>query len=575
MKVRLQALICLPLLLILIIFIAYHLAYWQRIYPGITVNRLAIGNLTSNEALLLINKQLNLDKNKEIILQSGEQKWKIPLKEINFEYQPQITVQKAYQYGRTGHFFTDLADKKNSGFYGKDFSYDFSYQTSLLESQIATIAAQIASPNIEPSIEVKNNQVVVDPGKPGKEVDQNKLLAQINQELAKAGLLSVEIPFQTPSGEVTEEQLSATKTRAEAFLGKKLTILVDNNRYSLVGKDLIGYLTFNNGFDQGKISDWVESLAQDINQLPQNPAFQFENGRVTVFRPSQDGKTLIKDKAIDLLKEALASLEKGKEETEITFPIASNPPIVTTDQVNSLGIKELIGQGVSSFRGSIPSRVHNLTLAASKLNGLLIPPGESFSFNKNIGDISTSTGFQPAYIIQEGRTVLGDGGGVCQVSTTLFRAALNTGLPVLERHAHAYRVGYYEQESEVGQDATVFSPSTDLIIKNDTQNNILIQTKIDQKLSRLTFLLYGASDGRKVTLSKSKIWDQTPPPPDLYQDDPSLPVGTTKQVDWKAWGAKVSFTWKVERGNEILEDRTFYSVYRPWQAIYLRGSKTN
>jgi len=110
-----------------------------------------------------------------------------------------------------------------------------------------------------------------------------------------------------------------------------------------------------------------------------------------------------------------------------------------------------------------------------------------------------------------------------------------------------------------------------LKFKNDTPAYILIQAKVDVKNKILTFELYGTTDGRIVTISKSRIWDQVPPPPDLYQDDPSLPAGQIKQIDWKAWGAKVSFDYKVERGGETLQNRTFYSNYRPWQAIYLRG----
>jgi vancomycin resistance protein YoaR len=258
----------------------------------------------------------------------------------------------------------------------------------------------------------------------------------------------------------------------------------------------------------------------------------------------------------------------------IKLPIITTSPAIRTADVNTLGIKEIIGKGISYFRGSIPSRIHNIQLASSKLNGILIPPGETFSFNQALGEVSQSTGYKEAYIIKEGRTVLGDGGGVCQVSTTLFRAALNAGLPIVERHAHAYRVSYYEQSSDVGLDATVFDPTADLKIKNDTPTHILIQAQVDTKKNTLIFELYGASDGRKATISKSRAWDQIPPPPDLYQDDPTLPPGKVKQIDWKAWGAKVAFDYRVERNGEILQNRTFYSNYRPWQAIYLRGPGT-
>lgn len=211
-------------------------------------------------------------------------------------------------------------------------------------------------------------------------------------------------------------------------------------------------------------------------------------------------------------------------------------------------------------------------LAASKFNGVLVKPGETFSFNDVLGDVSAYTGFQQAYVIKEGKTVLGDGGGVCQVSTTLFRAIINAGLPVVERAAHAYRVGYYEQDSPPGFDATVYSPSPDLKFKNDTPGYILIQTSVDLNKLSLVFELYGTNDGRVASVSKPTITNQSPPPPNLYQDDPTLPVGTVKQIDFAAWGATVSFNYTVEKDGQVAYQKTFVSNFRPWQAVYLRGT---
>ncbi len=199
-------------------------------------------------------------------------------------------------------------------------------------------------------------------------------------------------------------------------------------------------------------------------------------------------------------------------------------------------------------------------------------PGEEFSFNKAVGDISRATGYQQAYIISGGRTVLGDGGGVCQVSTTTFRAAMDAGLPITERKAHAYRVGYYEQDSAPGVDATVFSPTADLKFLNDTGNYILIQEMVDTKNLSMKVEIYGTSDGRKSTITKPRISSQLPPPPTLYVDDPTLPAGTLKQVDWSAWGAKVAFDYKVEKNGVVTYEKTFVSSYQPWQAIYMRGT---
>jgi vancomycin resistance protein YoaR len=239
--------------------------------------------------------------------------------------------------------------------------------------------------------------------------------------------------------------------------------------------------------------------------------------------------------------------------------------------VNNLGIKELIGRGTSRFSGSIPSRVFNVSLASSRINGVLVAPNETFSFASAIGDISKYTGYKEAYIIQNGKTILGDGGGVCQVSTTLFRAVMNAGLPIIERHAHAYRVGYYEQDSGPGLDATVFVPSVDFKFLNDTGNYILIQTSVNTKNLTADFKIYGTSDGRKSTVSKPVVTDQIAPADDLYVDEPTLPMGKIVQLEHRAWGARVSFSYTVEKGGTQIYQKNFVSVYQPWQAVYQRG----
>jgi len=321
--------------------------------------------------------------------------------------------------------------------------------------------------------------------------------------------------------------------------------------------------------------DMLSNLAVNISVPVQDALFRFENGKVTLFKPSRNGRRLnIKDTHALIRDSLVAASLSGTQYVSVPLAIDVITPSIATDQVNSFGIRELIGTGYSEFHGSIPGRIHNITLAASRLNGVLIKPGDVFSFNNAVGDISAATGYQTAYIIKDGRTVLGDGGGVCQVSTTLFRAALNAGLPVVDRHAHAYRVHYYEEAGyKAGVDATVFAPSVDLQIKNDTPAYILIQTKTDVNNLSLTFELYGTADGRKAEILNHNVWGVTPPPPDLYQDDPTLPKGTVKQVDFAAWGAKASFQYKVTRSGEVLQDTTFYSNYRPWQAVYLKGTK--
>ena len=325
----------------------------------------------------------------------------------------------------------------------------------------------------------------------------------------------------------------------------------------------------------GELDNTLNQLAQEIDNSPVNALFEFKDGRVTAFKASTAGQRLDKQTTKNAFVNLISNLPNTPDKNQfITLNILPWEPSIETQDANNFGIKELIGQGVSKFRGSISGRIHNIALAASRINGVLIPPNSIFSFNDTVGDISAATGYKQAYVIKSGRTVLDDGGGVCQVSTTLFRAALNSGLPVTERHAHSYRVGYYEQGGwKPGFDATVYAPSYDLKIKNDTAQYILIQSEIDASTYQLTFSMFGQKDNRVVDISPVKLYDSKPAPPDLYQDDPTLPNGEVKQVDWAAPGIKASFNYLVTRNGETLSKDTFFSNFIPWQAVYLRGTK--
>ncbi len=335
------------------------------------------------------------------------------------------------------------------------------------------------------------------------------------------------------------------------------------------------YLKPSFTYSEEKLKEKIDSIVKDIEKKPVDAQFKFENNRVTTFKPSEDGLLVDIPELIEqIFSKSKIVVSSNKQKTIIiNIPTKIVKPSVTTDEVNDLGVKELIGTGTSLFQHSIQNRIYNVTLASTRLNGILIKPNEVFSFNNALGDVSSFTGYQQAYIIQNGRTVLGDGGGVCQVSTTLFRAALDAGLPIIERWAHAYRVGYYEQDSGPGLDATVYSPINDLKFKNDTGKHILMQAEIDPTILKLTFYLYGTKDGRISIVNKPVTLSQSPPPPPLYQDDPNLPKGTIKQVDFAAYGANVYFTRQVTKNGKIIISDKFVSNYKPWQEVYLRGTK--
>lgn len=326
-------------------------------------------------------------------------------------------------------------------------------------------------------------------------------------------------------------------------------------------------------FDPKKWKDFIFKISSTVDRPAKEALFDFKAGKVVNFQASQVGWKLEKETVQNLVVLAFSQDSPGEVIT-LDLPVREIAPWVTTEQTNNLGIEQPLGEGESFFFDSISSRIHNISLAVSRLHGVVIAPGEIFSFAQKIGTISAETGYQQAYVIREKKTVLEDGGGVCQVSTTLFRTALSAGLPIIERQPHYYRVSFYEQGGyPPGLDATVYPPSPDLKFKNDTPAYLLIQASLDKQTKRLAFILYGTSDGRRTEVEKPKIYSQTPPPEPVYIDDPTLPKGVIKQTDKPHWGAKVSFKRRIwVASGELREEREFWSDYVAWPAFYLRGT---
>lgn len=408
-----------------------------------------------------------------------------------------------------------------------------------------------------------------------------------SQEFVKEYFAKKNTPIEKTVFLLKSDDLSATVSAKELDMGyddellSEQAFLIGRSDNTISNISLIFqaymrgiYLDPSYTFSEPAFAKIIQPFKKAINKNAVDAQFNFQNGRVIAFKPSTNGEVVNDEKLKrNMRTKTYVALQNQKPDTiTIAIPVIVEEPKITTEKVNNLGIKELIASGTSTFKGSISNRIYNIALAASRVNGVLIPPGEVFSFNKTIGDVSKLTGYKEAYVIQNGRTVLGDGGGVCQVSTTFFRALLNAGLPIIERNQHAYRVGYYEQDSPPGIDAAIFTPNIDLQFKNDTKNYLLVQTYVDTNAYRLTFEIYGTRDGREVTTSQPVVAGYIPAPEPLYQDDPTLPKGQVKQVDFAAAGATVSFTRTVKKDGKTIRD-TFTSRYRPWQAIYLKGTK--
>lgn len=552
------------------LFLGFFVFYADRTYPGIKIANTDIGGRSESEVVqLLKNNSVPLQ---EVHLAYGQNVYKIPGNEIDLNYDYSKTFDRAYKLGRSGNLVFDLSEILTSLVKTKNYGYEVSLNNDKLNAYLSTIAGQIIVDPVFPSIKLLNGQIIIDNGKPGNEIDLEGLRTQIGEHLAFEDSTNIDIPTTQINPSLSKDEADGLKVRAENLIGKKITLKLDSNTESLQDKDLIPLLSVNGVYNNDQLTKIIEETKTQFERDPQDAKFDFTDGKVKEFQPEIDGIQIDVVKLRTLLTQSIDSLNSDKKELTLDIPAIRQKAQIKTADVNNLGIKELIGHGQSIFFGSIASRIYNIGLASGKINGTLIAPGDIFSFDQTVGDISAFSGYKQAYIISGGKTVLGDGGGVCQVSTTLFRAAMNTGLPIVERNAHAYRVHYYEEDALPGLDATVYSPTVDFKFKNDTANYILIQTHFDPSKMFLSFDFYGTSDGRVSTVSKPILSDYVPAPAPLYTDDPTLPAGEVKQIDFSAPGTKSRFDYTVTRNGQTIYNQTFYSNYRAWQAKFLRGT---
>lgn len=557
---------------LLFIYLVLTLPFLNKIYPNVYVANIYLGDKTRDAA---INDLKNIELADTISLKINNETKEIKASEVVKEVKYQETIDRSYNYTNSGNYFLDLVNKGKLVFSPINLPLSIDFDDQKITETLLILTAKEGSKPIKPSAKITSGQIVVDAGKNGVEVDVGTNLDNIKQNLVFNKKDTVEIKLVESKVALNADQAKSYKERTQKLVGKNIELALDFDKVTISDKDLVSFIDPIEGFNKETIKTKIAEVSRKINRNPQDSVFIVSNGSVTEFTPSKDGITVNENDLIKEIEKYLTQLIEGSEKSySITIPTVKSPAKIKTGDINNLGIKTLLGKGVSHFAGSIPNRIHNVNLAQSKFKGILVPPNEIFSFNEVLGDVSAYTGYKSAYVIKDGKTVLGDGGGVCQVSTTLFRAILSAGLPIVERKPHSYRVGYYEQGFGPGLDATVYYPTTDLKFKNDTEAYLLIQPTIDNPGYTLTFEIYGTSDGRVSTVTKPIITSSTAPAADLYVDDPTLKTGVVKQIEHRAYGARVVFDYKVERNGEVLIDQKFVSNYRPWQAVYLRGTAT-
>ena len=331
--------------------------------------------------------------------------------------------------------------------------------------------------------------------------DLEKQLAANLNNLQKNNI-SLHLESEYPS--ITAAQLEQQKERLIALFQKPVTIAYENKKLTFKLADHLDSVGFKSSGANKDLQPYVSSylltyLDENILkkiEIPTSPVniTQDESGKIIIEGKAEDGRAVQKEKLLADITNAVNANVK-----EVSIPVVTDKaPVTIADSLKDLGIKELLATGHSAYYGSPANRMHNITLGLSKYNGVLLKPGEEFSFNKYMGDVDGKNGYLPEKVIKQNKIELEMGGGLCQVSTTAYRAALLAGLPITERAPHSWKVSYYSQSMGNGLDATVYTGSHDFKFINDTPGYLLIQSYNEG--SDAYFKFYGTGDGRTVVM---------------------------------------------------------------------------
>jgi vancomycin resistance protein YoaR len=568
---------------ILLWTVSFQLIYAGRIFPGVSVAGVDLSGLSPSDAALKLSQTLSYPNTGKIVLRDGGSVWVVTPAQMGMTFDASSSAQAAYKLGRSGGLFASLDGQLRARSSGAEVSPVILFDQRVAYQYLQSLATEIDHPVVEASLKVEGTNVVAVPGQTGRSLDVEGTLVFLSAQMQtfRDGEIPLVIREQTP--EIVD--VSAQAEVARRVLSEPMRLYIANAVDSdpgpwtydvqILANMLIVRRVGNEvqvALDPAPLRDILLGIATQVDRKAENAGFRFNDTtrQLDLIRYAKIGRTVDTEASITAINDALLQGEHN-----IALQIVEKQPDVTDNATaEQLGVTELVSSETSYFYGSTAARIQNIQAAAARFDGLLVAPGETFSMGDAMGDVSLDNGFAEALIIYGGRTIKGVGGGVCQVSTTLFRTVFFGGYPVVERIPHAYRVSYYEETASgaidsnlAGLDATVYFPLVDFQFTNDTPYWILMETYVSAEARTLTWKFYSTSDGRSVTWDTTGPQNVVPAPKPLFEENDELKAGQIEQVDWAANGADVDVTRTVWKNGAAYFSDEFKTHYEPWQAI--------
>jgi vancomycin resistance protein YoaR len=559
---------------------AYQYLYRDKVYLGVSIDGISLGGLTKEQAREKLNQQIENLKIRGLNFYYKDTKLNVDFTVISptdpdlafsiLSFDSDNLINNAFNYGRSSGSVTNL---------GKQIMAILKNQqlpliATINEDELTKILTERFSSFNKPGDNARlkflsNGDLAIDQESFGLTIDYAQAIKELKQKINLNFIDDISLKTKLYEPVVNKAEAESLIPLVKELIAPEKIILKNNDKKWIIPRDEYKkWIVFDKKdgqviakFDPTILNEKLTSISQSINVAPLDAKFVIADNKVTEFTPSQTGLELDIAHSSDKIYQDFVNDKKS----EIDLIVKEAVPNVKTSDANTYGIKELIGTGISDFAGSHVNRIKNIKNAVRHLNGILIPPGE-FSIVDAIGPVDASTGYFPEFVIKGDRTIPEYGGGLCQIGTTMFRAALYSGLPITERRPHTYIVSYYKP---LGMDATIYGPHPDLRFINDTGNNILLQIKIDG--TKLAFEFWGTSDGRKIEITDPQLFNWTSQPPDKLVENPLLKPGEKKLAEKGRRGADASFSRYITLPSGEKKEEIFRSHYVPWPDIYEIG----
>jgi vancomycin resistance protein YoaR len=570
---------------VVVFLLAIRLAYAGRAYPGVSAAGISLAGMDRSQIETALAQRLTYPDTGLVVFQDGSRLWPAHPIELGVLVDTPRMAERALFVGRTGSLAQRFGAQVVAWAQGEVIPPIVLFDQRLASSYLQGLAAQIDQPTVEAALRLRGLTVDMIPGQIGRRVDVPATLERLIPVVTLFHDAAVPLTIvETPPEVLDASQQAAV---ASAILSQPLRLTAEGAEpWTLEPEQLASMMRFSRvgagpearlevALDPEPLAAFLTPLAAEVDRPAENARFIFNDDtrQLDLLRDAVVGRALDVTASIQAINDGLNA---GLHEIPLVFQ-SIQPRVGSDATAEELGITENVVAVSTYFVGSSPARIQNITTASQQFHGLLVAPGETLSMADVLGDISLDTGYAEALIIYGDRTINGVGGGVCQVSTTLFRAAFFGGYQIDERNPHAYRVLYYEQRCSLspscaGFDATVFAPLVDFRFTNDSPYWLLLETYIYG--NQLLWKIYSTSDGRTVQYSSTGLTNVVEHPESLYRENPDLEPGEIKQVDYAADGADVVVTRTVTRDGTVIHQDRFSTHYLPWRAIYEFGPGT-